>query len=127
MLPFKVGDEGVFAVSNITNPIYHGQFLKITDIDSTEFQIEYFNHATRKMCREWIKNSDSSRVKITTKGNTMKESFSKFLKDNSSILYTVAVVLVVDHLAFGGAFREKIKSLVEGLLNNAQKQLDKKE
>lgn len=60
------------------------------------------------------------------KENNMLESVKEYLKEHKSIIMTIAVVLLVDHLVFQGAFREKVKSLVDGLLNKAQKQLDDK-
>jgi hypothetical protein len=56
----------------------------------------------------------------------MLESAKEYLKENKSIIMTIAVVLIVDHLVFGGAFREKVKALVNGLLDKAQTDLDKK-
>lgn len=60
-----------------------------------------------------------------TKEKSMLDSVKEYLKENKQIIMTIAVVLIVDHLVFGGAFREKVKSLVDGLLSKAQKQLDK--
>lgn len=54
----------------------------------------------------------------------MLESVKEYLKENKQIIMTIAVVLIVDHLVFGGAFRERVKSLVNGLLNNAEKKLN---
>lgn len=72
-------------------------------------------------------NYASTTVKMdnSSQGGNMLQTVKDYLKDHKQILMTIAVVLVVDHLVFGGAFREKVKSLVDGLLNKAQKELDK--
>lgn len=56
----------------------------------------------------------------------MVDSIKEYVKEHKSIIMTIAVVLIVDHLVFNGAFREKVKSLVDGLLNKATKQLEDK-
>lgn len=57
---------------------------------------------------------------------TMK-MMKEYLEKHKDAIFTVALVMLVDHFIFGGAFREKIKITIEALLEKAQKQLAKHE
>lgn len=61
-----------------------------------------------------------------TKGVPMLESIKSYVKENKNILLTIGVALILDHLVFGGAFRQKVQELVEGMLGKAKKQLEEK-
>jgi hypothetical protein len=56
----------------------------------------------------------------TERKTTMLADARKYVSDNRDLIYTVIFVAILDHLLFDGAFREKIKSLVDGFLNRAQ-------
>ena len=43
-----------------------------------------------------------------------------FVKEHRSTLYIIAIVFLVDHLVFEGAFRGRLKGLVDKLLNKAE-------
>lgn len=49
-------------------------------------------------------------------GNNMLQDIKKYISDNRDMIYTVAFVALLDQLLFDGAFRERLKALVEGLL-----------
>lgn len=56
----------------------------------------------------------------------MAEFFSDvrgYFKDNRDLILTVALVLVIDEFVFDGAFRDRIKKLVNGMLKKAQSKL----
>lgn len=57
-----------------------------------------------------------------TKGNVM-ESVKEYFNKHRDAIYTLGVVILLDHFLFGGAFREKIKSTVEGMLEKVTKGL----
>lgn len=62
------------------------------------------------------------------KGNIMKEALGEvkaFLKDNRQLVGTVVLVLVLDHLVFGGALRERLKDIVNKMLGKVEKSLEK--
>lgn len=46
-----------------------------------------------------------------------------YFKDNRDLILTIALVLVVDEFVFEGAFRDRIKKLVNGMLKKAQGKL----
>lgn len=75
----------------------------------------------------WIINTSFIKHALNkqTKGPAMLDTVKDYLKENKSIIMTIAVALIVDHLVFGGAFREKVKALVNGLLDKAQNNLEK--
>lgn len=58
--------------------------------------------------------------------NNMLDSIKEYIKEHKQVIITIGVVLLVDHLVFGGAFRERVKGLVEKLLNKAETSFDKK-
>lgn len=66
-------------------------------------------------------------IKLIEGDNVLKEIGSDvktFVKDNRQVIYTMAFVLLVDHLVFGGAFRDKLKELVNKLIGKVEKQLE---
>lgn len=54
----------------------------------------------------------------------LMDAFKNYLSKNSGVIFTVMFVVLVDHFVFNGTFREKIKSLVDGFLNKAAKQVE---
>lgn len=56
-----------------------------------------------------------------------KRGFMKALKEyiatHKDLLFTIALVLVIDRYVFNGVFREKIKGAVDKLLDKAHKQI----
>jgi hypothetical protein len=51
------------------------------------------------------------------RGNkNMLSDIRKYIADNRDLIYTVAFVAIVDQFLFEGAFRERLKKLVEGFL-----------
>lgn len=61
-----------------------------------------------------------------TNGGAMKD-FKEYLSKHKELLYTVGILIVLDQLVFKGAFRERLKTFVEGLIGKAQASLDKPE
>lgn len=61
-----------------------------------------------------IKERESSMVP-----SALKDYFRK----HQDVLITLAVVMLADHFVFGGAFREKIKAVVERLISGAEKKV----
>lgn len=55
--------------------------------------------------------------------NNMLNDLRSYVKDNRQLLYTIALVVALDHFLFNGAFRERIKGLVESLLSSAEKKI----
>lgn len=47
-----------------------------------------------------------------------------YFTKNSGVIFTVALVILADHFVFGGAFRDKLKSIVDSFLNKATKQIE---
>lgn len=63
--------------------------------------------------------------------NVKKESYMKellqdarnFIKEHRTVIYTVALVVLIDHFVFGGQFRDKLKDLTAKFLKKAEDQL----
>jgi hypothetical protein len=121
MAMYQVGDT--VTLESLPSDSYGGQltlghrYLVINSYDESVL-------VTNDHRQPWHINN--KHLKQNKKESNMLESAKEYLKENKSIIMTIAVVLIVDHLVFGGAFREKVKSLVNGLLDKAQTDLDKK-
>lgn len=61
--------------------------------------------------------------KPQVEGKNMLNDLRSYVKDNRQLLYTIALVVALDHFLFNGAFRERIKGLVESLLSSAEKKI----
>ena len=59
------------------------------------------------------------------KGEGMIETVKCYVNKHRDFLFTVILVMVVDHFIFKGALREKIKSVIDGALNKANDQHQK--
>ena len=56
------------------------------------------------------------------KENTM-ESLKQYLEKNRDIFFTIGIVLILDHFVFGGAFREKLRAIVDSFLDKKTKEI----
>ena len=52
------------------------------------------------------------------------EALKKYLDKNSDAFFTLAIVVVLDHFVLGGALREKIKNILESILDSKTKKLE---
>lgn len=51
---------------------------------------------------------------------TMFKSLKEYADKHKDVLFTLVFILVLDHFIFNGAMREKVKSVLEGMLNKIQ-------
>lgn len=58
-------------------------------------------------------------LKLPEKKVTMFSSIKKYFDDHRDILMTLAVLVVVDQWVFDGAFKEKIKLLIDRVIGHA--------
>lgn len=58
------------------------------------------------------------------KGKSMLQHARDYFGKNRDIIFNVAIIILVDHFVFKGAFREKIKNLLDGFLVKTHKMLD---
>ena len=74
----------------------------------------------------YCSGSENERLVIVEKvvgGAMLKgiiEDLRGYLKENREIVYTIALVLLIDQFVFEGAFRERLKALVAGFLRKAE-------
>ena len=57
-------------------------------------------------------------------GGAKMEALKKYLDKNSDAFFTLAIVVVLDHFVLGGALREKIKNILESILDSKTKKLE---
>jgi len=65
--------------------------------------------------------------KQVNKRRTSMDSLKAYFKKHEETYITLAIIILIDHFVFGGAFREKIHTLVDGLLSRTSKKLLKEE
>jgi len=68
---------------------------------------------------EW----DLHSKELTIKGGSKMETLKNYFKKNSETFITLGIIILVDEYIFGGALREKVKSLLEKLLGQTTKKL----
>lgn len=58
------------------------------------------------------------------KDKSIMKAFRDYLEQHKNMIFTVVLALLADHYVFNGIFREKIKSLINKLLDKAHCQID---
>lgn len=72
---------------------------------------------------EFKKNQLQKNLTTKTKEKHMFGFAKEYLEKHKDTAMTVLVALFIDHFFLGGALREKIKGITEGILDSAQKKL----
>ena len=49
-----------------------------------------------------------------------------FISDNRQIIYWMALIFLLDHFFFQGAFRDRLKGLAERMIGKVEKQIEEK-
>lgn len=57
--------------------------------------------------------------------NEVTADAKAFIKTNKSTIYMIAVLIIADHLLFNGAYRMKLKEMMEKLVGKVSSDLDK--
>ncbi len=72
----------------------------------------------------WNSSCHVLEVISSQKGSSMFKSISDDLRGyvtaNKDLLYTIVILLLIDQYVFGGAFRERLKGIVESLLKKTE-------
>jgi len=68
-------------------------------------------------CERWIL------IEEAKKGSTMTKYVKEYFEAHKDTVFTVALIVLLDHFILGGALRDKIKAMVEKLINGAEKKL----
>ena len=68
---------------------------------------------------QWRSNN-FTRINLPKRGSNMLQDIRAYIKDNRQVLYTVAFIVALDHFVFNGAFRERLKGLVDGMLKRVE-------
>jgi hypothetical protein len=58
---------------------------------------------------------------------TMLENVKGYIEKHKDIIFTLGLVILVDHFLFKGALRKRIKKTVEGVLSKAENMITHKE
>lgn len=74
------------------------------------------------------KKRDADYAALTNAINTdiersFMDSLKQYFKTHRDTIFTIIILVVVDHYLLGGAFRDRIKSLMENFLNKTEKKL----
>lgn len=72
-------------------------------------------------------NLNSTTTQSSTAPNPMKSvitDLKAFISEHRSMLYTIALILLVDHFFLGGQLTQRIKAIIEKLLGKVEKKVD---
>ena len=58
-------------------------------------------------------------------GKTMLGNVKGYIEKHKDVIFTLGLVILVDHFLFRGALRERIKGTIEGVLKKAENLIDK--
>lgn len=89
---------------------------------TTQYEINCGSSDNMVKLIKWIEERQTQ-LKSKQKGSLVKDLFTdlkKYASENRDLLYTIIFVLIIDEYVFGGAFRERVKGLVEGFLKRAE-------
>lgn len=100
---------------------------KLIDRDGDEYTFEQYDKSGSPVGAldetedfGWYKLSDLS---LKEQGVKSMESLKQYLEKHRDVFFTLGIVLVLDHFIFEGAFREKLKNIIESLLDKKAKAL----
>ena len=68
------------------------------------------------MAEDWAALTRGFGENQKTKGSGMKE----YLKEHKDLIYTIAILAVLDHIFLGGALKDKIRQIIENLLSGKE-------
>lgn len=117
-------EGGVVPIKNLTNLscLYHdGYYWLKGKLDGKDVFGRYgSNEVEKKRVEEIVAFFQP------TKGTFMKDIFTDikgFIKTNNTIIYWIALIFLADHFFFNGAFRERLRSLVNSLIGKVEEQV----
>ena len=69
--------------------------------------------------------------KLFSKGQTnvlsdLSKDVKGFISDNRQIIYWMALIFLLDHFFFQGAFRDRLKGMAEKMIGKVEKQIEAK-
>lgn len=134
----KTSQEEVVDLSKITNMWkYGGGQIKamLTSGDTTH--LSYSNSEDRDkdysaMTDLMAQNQQNVQGEPMVQSSGNNESFLKsvvgdtraFIAEHKNIIYTIAILFLVDHFIFDGGFRNKLKSLMDKMINKVESKID---
>lgn len=64
-----------------------------------------------------------TKTSTVVKGENMFESLKNYLKKHEETIITIIFIILIDQFIFNGAFRDKIKSIVDGMITSVTKKV----
>lgn len=119
-MKYKVGDRFEWLDKpyiGIITGIYGDQYsYRITEKNTLQESHMTFEHSRVDLETVLIKEKNMVKELVT--------DVREFVKDNRSVVYTIAIIVLADQFLFKGAFRERLKAIVEKLLCKAEAKVD---
>lgn len=86
----------------------------------------------RAQARSYPTSEQTARVESLLKGkkvekglfSSMKDGVTEFFSENRSVITWLALIFLVDHFFFKGAFRERLHRMVEGMIGKIEKKIE---
>lgn len=130
--PCKAGDKFICIKDPLLEgdyPFTIGKVYRCSETTNKSKELAYPNliiySDSRSNCNSGVYLSyllENKCVKPVTKGNYMKY-VKEYFEKHREVLFTLCIVFVVDQYVFNGAFRDRLKGLVDKLLGNAENKL----
>lgn len=109
-------------IPNILVKLYggHETWFKYDNIDERKADWDRLISLMQTSKKENLNMENDKHNFLTTTIKDMKG----FISEHKNVIYTVLVIFLVDHFIFEGSFRERLKSIVNGLINKVEKKLE---
>ena len=101
-----------------TDPITHWG-IKYTTKSGKNSTVWFTSREARDASYQKFMEAKSNFQPQKEKKNMLSD-IRKYISDNRDAIYTIAFVAVLDQLLFEGAFRERLKTMVEGFLKKVE-------
>lgn len=90
--------------------------------------------AQQQQARSYPSQEQIARVELLVKGKkveskgifaSMKDGVAEFFHDNRTMISWLALIFVVDHFFFKGAFRDRLHKMVENMIGKIEEKIAK--
>lgn len=126
MRRYKKGDN-IRCIASYNGNLTRGWEYKIYAITTTTDPLDAITTVMYRVLNDKGEYSEyGSDWFETPKGGTMNYLKEYFEKHQDSLI-TIAIVVLVDYYVFNGAFKEKLRALIDKLLNSTSEKLLPKE
>lgn len=115
---FKVGDEVVYCTSK------SNYYMKIVSIDKNKYYYDTYKKSNLELYGgrnstnfRHLDNKSYILYKPKSGENEIMKGLKNYMDKNQDTIYTILLVVLIDHFFLGGSLRGKIQGMCESVLN----------